>query len=232
MIKKKLTLNSVISKRPRKAAFLPDDEKYLNTHKRITLGEHIGTGGYGGVYSVKNNPNLVVKIPVACTDGYCKNIRKDGWCYSKNDIMDEGNFCEDHNTNSKSLFIPTKVVKMKKCNNDIGYCIGLVRPRIKELTMRDNIPLSQLVTLRKQLIDLSKQGFVFADDLQVGVDQAGRILQFDLNSVNKDTVSNALYYNNTAWRKLLHSLGILQQRTESMSKWNKKYAWIDPNWEA
>ena len=229
---KKLTVASIVSRKPRKAAFLPDDEKYLSTHKRIVLGDYIDQGAVGAVYGVKNNSNLVVKVPVACANGNCKDIRKDGWCWSKNDLMEEGDFCEENHTNSKPMYIPTRVVKMKKCNGvDDGYCVGLVRPRIKQLTWKDNIPLSQLVTLRKQLIKLSRQGFVFSDGLQVGIDKAGRILQFDLNSVDKDTVSNALYYNNEVWRKLLYDLGILQRSTESIKRWKKNYAWIDPNWE-
>jgi hypothetical protein len=193
-------------------SFLPQDQLYLNTHSSIRPTKKIlGTGVVGAVAPVANNPRLVVKTVRSykgATD-VVSNIR-DGK-FARRELKKEADDFEKYKLEKEPLFIPTKAVK-------IDGQLGLVRPKGIILTEyyptfkvfhKEKITDEKLIKLRKDLIDLSYKGFVFADGLQLMLDDAGRILLYDIGFIQKDRPGSdhAFEVNNMHWQELLEKLG-------------------------
>jgi hypothetical protein len=193
-------------------SFLPQDQHYLDTHPNIRPTKKIlGTGVVGSVTPVAGNPNLVVKMVRSykgATD-VVSNIR-DGK-FARRELKKEADDFEKYKLEKEPLFIPTKAVK-------IDGQLGLVRPKGIILTEyyptfkvfhKEKITDEKLIKLRKDLIDLSYKGFVFADGLQLMLDDAGRILLYDIGFIQKDRPGSdhAFEVNNMHWQELLEKLG-------------------------
>jgi hypothetical protein len=219
--------------RMRQEGFSKEDKAYLASNPKIKRGKFINKGSCGAVYSVQGHPDLVVKVPTARIYEDCKDMSIEkkyrSWCGHRSNLENEGSFCTDNDTNSEPFFIPTKQVVVKKCKVYNCDCIGLVRPRVESLGCGKNVTDSQIAVLHDKLVELSYKGFAFKDGLQVGKDKSGRILQFDLDSIERDTPSNAFYYNDDAWRHFLFNVGKLHgYNSESQQHWLDRYGWITP----
>ena len=207
--KKKLTPASITS-RPRKAAFLSDDARYLESNPKIELDREIGHGDYGNVFTVAGNKNLVVKIPRGT--GHGGNFPMSGEAErSAKQLRYEADNYKKHNLYNKPLIAPMREVNMGHDNTLGRDMIGLVMPRVNDNDLSYLTP-SQLEMIRKQLIDLSEHGFILSDGFQVGMDKVGRPLIYDLGSVDfvGDSWSKAQIYmkNNRMFQKFLSEIGL------------------------
>ena len=209
-MKKKLTPASIISQKPRKEAFLSRDIDYLSRNPSVALGKKIADNGhFGDVYAVKGNKNLVVKIQKYfdnppdvqqwIKDSKRTTIEREMENYQKYDL------------NNEPIFIPTHVANVRYGNNRYK---GMVRPRVIAVVdhpraAKKRITDTMLIIFRQKLIALSHKGFVFGDGLQVGVDDTGRLLIFDVGHLEKENFDKHYVFssNNIAWVEFLASIG-------------------------
>jgi hypothetical protein len=245
VIDKKLTVNKIASKKPRREAFLSRDAIYVEYNPKIELGKKLGSGMYGTVYVIKGNDDLVVKVPngfVKGTVGFDDAKFRDK---SKSMIEDEADMYNSYNLSNEPLFIPTKVIKFKSMGN--GTFIGLVRPKVKtfvEYGTLDNkakkrdikhISDSKIYEIRNMVTKLSHKGFCVEDDLQIGFDRHNRPLVYDFGGLRKYTISNKedqdwVFGRNTGiWISFLRTIGKIKTDpgTSAFNKALDKYGTIE-----
>jgi hypothetical protein len=241
-------------------SFLPADEEYLSLAHEIKLGKKLNEGTEGAVYTLANNRNLVIKVPRGYKADYegltssakrritssekrrvtdnrlhdtkesIKSIKNEADCYTKLGF------------NDKPLFIPTKVVELG--NNDLnnGNYVGLIRPRVTPIMdfhgsvkqrNIDRLTRSQIEMIRKQLIDLTEQGYVFGDGLQIGLDIANRPLIYDMGKLQKFSWNEprAFVINNEKWIGFLRNIGKLPTYGDYRDEL-KQYGEITPKTES
>jgi hypothetical protein len=192
----------------RQEEFLSRDLRYLNEHPKVKLGKFLGKGCVGAVHDLKDNKNLVVKV-VREYKGANDVIDelKDGE-FGKRELKKESDDFKKYDLTHEPLFIPTRTVK-------IGNKIALVRPKVKMLVEyyphfqvknKELVTEAALKKLRKDLIDLSYKGFVFEDGLQLGIDEIGRILMYDIGFLRKDKPGSdrAFEVNNAHWTEFVN----------------------------
>lgn len=183
-------------------SFLPEDAQYIKGKSTVTpLSNVLGTGSNGVVVPVKGNKNLIVKVE-----------RSAAW----SPVDEEGEFFNKNKLEKEPLFIPTKAI-----NIDSSRKTGLLRPAIKpivepgyEIRHENERALTnqKLKELRSKIVELSYKGYIFADGLQLGVDRAGRILQFDIGAIKRvktqsGKINNEPFNeNNYEWNRLLYKL--------------------------
>lgn len=192
--KKKLTVNSIISSKPRKEAFDREDSAFLRSKPKIELGEFIDAGEYGDFHKIKNNERLGVKVPRCDRDlDYCND------CDNKRDLITEARGCRDFGR--EAMIAPTRIVPIKKHGKK---CVGLVRPMLN--IIKDNyLTGSQLRQIRGKLIELSRKGITFYDGLQFGFTPSGRVMQFDMGRTERADEEEAFSVNRANWIHLLAS---------------------------
>jgi hypothetical protein len=207
----------------KRESFLPSDKEWLDNN-RVSPAKFIGKGAFGAVYSVKDNDNLVVKIPVEIHEGKCRT--RDGRCFNREEMVEEAKKC---NTLNNSFGIPTKLIKVCKCDRvKNGHCLGLVRPKLHELrpiyksdgtAIRPMVSEEALESLRQKLIKISEQGYYLQDGLQIGVDRKGNIYQFDLGCLVKaEYIEEAFNSNNIDWYDFLRYIGKLRTEYKPISR--------------
>lgn len=231
---KKLTINSIVS-RPRRAAFASNDAAYLSTNPSIRPKDYIDAGSYGAVYTIDGNENMVIKMPIGAANRRCEKNKvycENGNCYARDDILKEGLAYEDLGLEKKEHFIPTKRISLGKCGVTGESCVGLVRPKVK-MTIGDKAQKptrSQLERIRRNVIDISRDGITLMDNLQIGIDAQGRPLQFDIGLVHKFTPEEAFDLNNDAWvHYLLRINGLDNQSTPlNRARMLREYGSINP----
>ena len=183
-------------------SFLPEDAKYIKGKTTVTPTSNvIGRGTNGIIMPVRGNKNLIVKVE-----------RSAAW----SPVDEEGEFFVKNKLFKEPLFIPTKAVNIGKSGKT-----GLLRPAVAPIVepgykiRSENekaLTNQKLKELRAKIIDLSYKGYVFADGLQLGVDKAGRILQFDIGAVKRykpqiGKINNDPFEeNDEEWGKLLWKL--------------------------
>ena len=227
--KKKLTPASIASRKPRKAAFLPSQEAYARSHTNVELGDYLGAGNYGAVFTVKGNPNMVVKVPNGFENTYPAGLikppkgtiseRRIRIKKNARFIEREGDTYEQHGFEGREFLVPTRKVNIGNNGLFSRNYMGLLRPRLRVITDRDGlvdksaairITRSQLEAMRQYLIQLTNEGYIFDDGLQVGIDSAGRLLIYDLGSVVKSENKINNYgeqMNNMHWWNFLKTIG-------------------------
>jgi hypothetical protein len=193
-------------------SFLPQDQLYLNAHASVRPTKKVlGTGVVGAVSPIKGSDRLIIKMVRSykgATD-VVSNIR-DGK-FANRELKKEANDFEKYKLDKEPLFIPTKSV-------NVDGKLGLVRPKVTILTEyypefkvfhKELLTDARLTKLRNDLIALSYKGFVFSDGLQIGIDDAGRILLYDIGFIQKDRPRSdrAFEVNNMHWQELLAKLG-------------------------
>ena len=225
--KKKLTINSIVSKKPRREALDQIDAQYLSNRDQVSLGERLGGGGYSTFYEVKGNNRLGVKVPRCPHEYYAEKPPSCSNCENKRDLLYELEQCKKHGFNEKQFLCPTHD-RALTVRRDGKMCIGLVKPLMTEVTWGTSKTLtdSQLETIRQGLISLSIDGLALEDNLQFGFTESGRLLQFDLGDVKKTTPSKAFAVNSQCWHDLLrHAHKFLQYDTKDVFK---KYGEVRP----
>jgi len=215
--------------------FSPSDKEWIKAN-RISPGKYIDHGAFGAVYKVKNNSNLVVKIPVEAAQCNCHLYK--GECYPRKELIKEAKNCK---VLGDSFAIPTKLVKMNKCGIAGGHCVGLVRPMVSELRPRFtswgrpieiNVSEEALESLRQKLIRLSEKGYTLDDGFQVGFDRKNRLLLYDQGCIQKYSYqfSSLLKRNNNTWFYFLHTVfnypGFPHEYTDELAG---KYGRIEVN---
>lgn len=203
--KKKLTINSIVSRKPRRDVFDERDIDYLKSKPAVKLGTKLGQGGYGQFYTIEGNANLGIKIP-HCTLNEAGGTKSCSECSDKQHILAEAMKCHNLKFNDKPMLAPTRA---KQIMRDGNKCMGLIRPLVDEVkgTQEEKLTDAQLETLRTKLIALSRQGVVLQDGLQFGFTKSGRLLQFDLGHVDITYISVAFHQNDELWRTLLALAG-------------------------
>lgn len=203
--------------RRRQESFMPVDAAYLSKNPEIRPGKKLGEGYFGEVFSVAGNRNLVLKVPRLFTNttDLTNSERKEIIRSSEEEIAREYEGYEAFGCEQRPLFIPTRAVKL-----EIGgvESIGLVRPKVAPV--RDNscrvksfnkrrVTDAALMDLRRKLIQISSEGFVLWDGLQLGIDTAGRFLVYDLGDLKKVQPGSdkPFVVNNARWRAFLADLG-------------------------
>ena len=213
-------MNSITSK-TRKAAFLRDDEEYLATMSELKLGKKIGEGYHSNVHELEGNPNLVAKVPHLFFGEASDYDMKKGQFEQRSkekveNIEREAALYDQHGFNSRELFIPTKAMRITHDKDKHKKATVLIRPKITNTYAPvrgtheiKNVTDSQLITLRKQIAELSAEGFVFMDGIQVGVDRAGRLLLFDSGDIMKLRTGgrDTAKMNNEVWKAFLAKIG-------------------------
>jgi hypothetical protein len=198
--------------------FLQQDEQYLDSHPLVKMGKFLGKGCVGQVREIRGNPNLVVKT-VRSYEGkegedVVESIR-DGKFATK-ELKVEANFFTKNKLEKEPLFIPTRVVKIGPEKK-----LGLIHPKVHDRVEyyphfhiegkngKSAFTPSRLKTLRQHIIDLSYKGFVFVDGLQIGVDDAGRILQYDIGFMQRDKPGSDRPFevNNVHWQEFISEFG-------------------------
>ena len=168
-------------------AFLSRDASFLASHHDTKMGKLLGRGTRGDVYEVDGNSDLVVKIANEYDDG---STDEEARLYHHLGML------------HKPLFIPTEV-------RTINGKTAMIRPKITTITdpstgrvSRDfrNLMPSVLEQIRKHIEDLSNQGFIFADGIQLGFDNAGRPLLYDTGDIRISSNKKEVYHiNNIEW---------------------------------
>ena len=202
--KKKLTINSITSRKPRRDAFDERDAAYLDSKPKIALGKSVGEpGSYGEFFTIEGNDRLGVKVPNCHLGAQGKSCSN---CSKRLNIIEEGKKCRDLHFNDRPMLAPTR---MKQIIRDGNRCVGLIRPLVNEVkgAQEETLTDAQLEILRTKLIALSRQGIVLDDGLQFGFTPSGRLMQFDLDRVNQIYVSGAFHQNNELWRVMLALAG-------------------------
>ena len=240
---KKLTVASIVSRTPnnrrRQEPFLPQDAQYLATSPKIKLGKPVGDGFCGEVYFLEGNENLVVKVPkyFAGSHGRTEEQRKREISGKHDEIIDEMRSYMEHDLNNKTMFIPTKIVKMK-CSLDGREYPAFVRPVVQVADEyyddtkpkgQRKLPNAMIEDIRKKVIILSHMGFALNDGLQVGIDKAGRPLIFDAGRIERSKAYNEVFKTNRrAWRNFLYKLGKLDSmEPEAVHACFQKFGDID-----
>ena len=219
--KKKLTPKSIVS-RPRREAFLSRDIAYFESHPDIKIGKKISHGGYGDIYELADNKKMVIKIPryfIKKDCGIESSRRMNHLDVKEHCIDEEAKLYKDYDLNNEPLFIPTKIVNIGRPEGLSRNFVGLVRPRIipivdKEKRVNQNwvkhhITDSDIIELRRKLINVSHKGYMFWDGLQVGRDYAGRILLYDVGVTSKypDRLKDVFEHNTGQWYDFLQAIG-------------------------
>jgi hypothetical protein len=234
--------------RRKQESFLPADATYLNSGKELKLGKFINSGTEGSVYELAGNRNLVIKVPRGFKPSFeyrgasaialDKQNRKGVTRFTKNSVQYEADTYTSQNFNDKPLFIPTMVVDVGSNDLDNGNYVGLIRPKILPIRdFHDNVkPLAKaritdklLAEIREKLYKLTLDGYVFADELQIGVDRIGRPLIYDAGKMRKTGICDHTTFktNNRAWLTFLRDIGKLESLyPEDVVKAVKKYGEI------
>jgi hypothetical protein len=181
-------------------SFLPADAKYVNDHRVVKKGSKaLGEGTNGYVYPVKDTGRMILKVG-----------KSSAW----NDLKTEASFHKRHNMTKLPLMTPMKEVK-----TSTGQ-YAVLKPVVIPVVEPGNVVRSKAVftdsrlrTLRAKIIELSYRGYIFSDGFQLGVDKAGRLLQFDTGAMqhitqSKHHINNRPFMqNNEEWQGLLANLG-------------------------
>jgi hypothetical protein len=191
--------------------FLPKDLAFLDSHPRVQMGKFLGKGCVGQVRTIKGAPNLIIKT-VRSYEGkegldVVADIR-DGKFATK-ELKKEADYFKKYHLEKEPVFVPTRAVKIGPNKK-----LGLIRPKLHilveyyphfHINNKDKITPSQLKRLRQQLVDLSYKGFVFVDGLQLGVDDTGRIEQYDLGFMERDKPGSDRPFevNNVHWQEFI-----------------------------
>jgi len=205
--KKKLVANrkgiKLIPKTKRES-FLPSDKEWLESKPKIEPGEYVGKGGQGAVYTVKDRPSMVVKVPLPykysdrTPSERAKYIRQE-----KDEFLEEWDNYNSLSLEDEPLIIPTKQIKITG-DRVKGSFPGLVRPRVKVIGHNAYIPTDEeFEQIRQKLIALSARGLTLRDGLQVGVDRAGRIQLYDLGYIQDRSPKRAAQKNQRTWESFL-----------------------------
>lgn len=206
----------------KRESFSPSDKEWLKSHKDIQLGDRLGEGLMGEVFTVKDNPRLVIKVP----RGYKKNDkitpsdREYMVSHMQWDLLAESKFYAKNALRNEDLFIPSKLVKLPKkpsIDEDFKF-YGIVRPRIKQLTNRGGGRVSDSIKqrltkavmedIRKKVILLSHKGYAFNDGLQLGLNSQGKPYLYDLGFMSKRKNEMTAFATNEAmWEDFLVETG-------------------------
>jgi hypothetical protein len=231
----RLTIHSIVSYRPRKEAFLPHDSTYIKSAPSVVLGKFIDSGTNTEVYFVKNNRNMIVKVPTGyvlrrkgVTESQRMRLIRDG----VDVLQNEFDFYTDNDLEHEKLIIPTILVNLPE--NDLGATgvIGLMRPRLNTFEYGKELNDAQFKLLKSQLISISYKGLYLVDGVQLGVDRAGRILLFDLGGIKKGSMSTAFNNNNKQWLDLLDYMAQLKSKRkysdyiQAIRELKSKYGYI------
>lgn len=222
-------------------SFLSQDAAYLNSNDSIKLGTFIDNGSYGSVYFVKDNDNLIVKLPMGFADDGKLSRKERKYKLFERGIgahQQEINAIRNFDTNSLPLFAPSKIVNMgrsdiskDKYSRDKQYQ-GIIHPTVTPAGARSGeykLSDAQLAQIRKHLIQLSYKGIYVNDHLQIGVDKAGRLLIYDLGFIEKEAPSIAFRENDRRWVDWLFELGKVSQWCyDNDGAELKKYGRIEP----
>lgn len=226
--KKKLTVNSIISRKPRRAAFSAEDAAFLNTKPKIELKNKLGGGYFGEFYTVEGNDRVGVKVPECILKHAPPDVSKHKHCkdcFNKSEIKAEGNVCKKRKYNDEPLIAPTRFVTVEQCGQK---CLGLARPILQEINAKNAQYLtnSQLETIRRQLIELAKKRIAFKDYIQGGLTPSGKFLQYDMGHVDKvKRVSEAFWHNQESWYKLLYTAHKFDR--DCPEAWELRNMWHD-----
>jgi hypothetical protein len=199
----------------RQEQFLPVDRDYLRENPNIEIGEMIGEGNKGVVYSVKNNRNLVVKVAGEVGRG-TRAIEREGDAY------------DEHDLNNEEFFIPTRRMNIASQHDHVG----LVRPRLSIITdaqqtipsrYANNLTNSQIEELRRKIIRLSHKGYAFVDGFQIGKDARGRLLLYDVDYLDKYDSGHPEPFkiNQKFWKKFLNDIGKFDDWGDITDKYGK-----------
>ncbi len=192
-------------------AFLPEDQAYIKTHPIVPIKRKgsrerlLGEGTNGYVLGVAGNSRVALKVG-----------KSEAW----NDLKSEARFYKKHQMSKLPLMIPLKEVKTDK--GEYAVLKPIVKPIAEPGYVKNKSAFTdqRLEELRQKIIKLSYRGYIFSDGLQLGIDKAGRLLQFDTGAMkrvhSKSGISNKPFEeNNIEWKTLLKKLG------KSTSKYGK-----------
>lgn len=206
--------------KPKRESFSPSDKEWLKSQKEIQLGERLGGGLEGDVFSIKDNPKLVVKVPRGYNCRKYDEVERDYTLeHTQDNIISEAVFFNKNKLHKEDLFIPSKVVKLPN-RPSLGdrKVFGIVRPRIEQLTERGSGKLSPdikkkltrsvMEDIRKKVILLSHKGYAFVDGLQLGIGKNGKPYLYDLGYIEKyANVMCAFATNEAEWEHFLVETG-------------------------
>ena len=186
-------------------SFLHADMEYIKSHPVVPVRRineravELGSGRNGTVVKIKDNDRLVLKI---------------GKDLAWSPLKSEANFHKKHNMEKLPLITPMKTVKTDKGK------YALIKPTVKpllepgsEVKNKSKFTDARLAALKKKIIELSYKGFIFDDGLQLGLDKANRLLQFDIGDMvymkpRKNSINNIPFReNNKHWKNMLEALG-------------------------
>jgi hypothetical protein len=198
--KNKLTPKSILS-RPRKEAFLPSDLAYIKNKSSIILGGMVGGGSVGDVYNIQDNPNLVAKVATGLVN---KGVNDPMVKIARKELFNEWSKGDGYSANRQHLMIPTKAIPIKNRYTDEGKPVyALVRPKVTGI-WKVKVTDSMIEQIRRKLISLTEDGFMFTDGLQIGLDRTGRPLVFDMGDVElAGSIQEAYFTNNAMWKLFL-----------------------------
>lgn len=163
------------------------DKNWLFNNK-IETDEYIDSGYFGDVFSVKGNPDFVVKVPRLRDGCNKKAIKRESTIHKKLGME------------SQPLFTPSKTVRLTSRCKGCKECVGLVRPSVKIARLNPDIFTDEEIEkLRQKVINLSMKGYVLEDGIQVGMSKGGKPLQFDVDFIHRSSQKEAFKTNNTAW---------------------------------
>jgi hypothetical protein len=204
--------------RRRQESFLPEDVAYLNSNPDIQPEKKLGDGMTGSVYSIKGNKNMVLKAPTGFYPNGDTNARRkiDVQCCADG-IRREADIYNELNLEGETFCTPSKTVRlglMKIKGKEVldEEFIGLVRPKVDVIDYESTGKRptdAQIEQIRQKLIALSNRGIMLMDGVQAGVDRAGRLLQFDLDYIEKtNNIDVAFKNNNDSWYIFLGDLNL------------------------
>ncbi len=171
----------------------------------IKPGKFLASGTCGEVFEVEGMPEFVVKTPI----GYVPRNRSTGTrkrdvTGTSQDIKDEIKNYNRLKLSKEKVFIPSKAVKLGKCDATGKNCLGILRPKV---TVTKNFTYSQLEVLRKKIVGLSKKGFILSDGVQAGLNKQNMPVLYDTGFVKKGDPEDAFVINQYKWERFVLQIG-------------------------
>lgn len=200
--------------RSRQEDWLPEHKELVGNISSVKPGKVLGRGCVGEVHDIKKHSKFVVKVPRINGREYsARKLSVESIEDAQRELQKEADMYKKHKLNDKPLFIPTKEIRVDDPKHK-GH-IALLRPKVTPITeyypdlhFKKKPTDKQLQQLYEELMELSGQGVCFVDGLQLGVDEAGRVMVYDAGFLEFEKPGSERPYrvNDFQWQEILEVL--------------------------
>lgn len=201
--------------------FSLEQKNALDNMDSFTIGSRLGNGKFGTVFTLKENPDFVVKIDNSALDidsehkSIIKSANKKGKKYTTkskrgSSMADEMKLFKQNNLKDVEMVSPSKA-KMVDIPSEFGTyrTLGIIRPKLEvimehsQITNPSKVSKSMLEDIRKNMNSLGSNYLGLQDSLQIGIDKKGNPLIFDTDGIRRtESTQEAMRDNTATWDEL------------------------------